>query len=351
MTDTIKKNIKKYKLHCKTLSRVHIGSGETLSRWEYVFYEGKIYKTTDRFWTYYLKTQGKVRYDQLINSINNSSDKFSLTMIIKDSFRSYQSYLEPLSLDLDDEVQSVRNISLFTSQNNRYYIPGSSIKGSLRTAIVVKDLVNRFPDNGHELEKAVKNLSRYEQGEINKSTSIISQTFQRLIVEDSYLKFEDMGIGQIKYLSKENEDENFDLKEVFLGESSFMINLTEKEYLYKDEGLSSFMRILEEASEFYKRSWNELYQRSSGSVLDDFYSSNNDLVRGSGYLLRVGYGSGQLSNSILLDWQEEGLDDSYLYNGQAAKLKRQGIENYPSSCRSSNGMPMGWILVEKIEAL
>ena len=72
------------------------------------------------------------------------------------------------------------------------------------------------------------------------------------------------------------------------------------------------------------------------------------------YLLRCGFGSGQLSTSILLKYKNLTKDDSKLKNGRSYKNGNDPYFNYeyPVStktiCMSDNTeIPIGWIKINK----
>ncbi len=136
---------KKYTLHCEALSPIHIGSGESLSRWEYVVIGGVLYYTTDEFWDL-LRSKYPEKFNNFINRSLDSNDTVSLSTewnsiskLLADK-ELLRSKLEKSSISFKPFTNSktsqsiIREVNRFAGSSSGYYIPGSSIKGALRGA-------------------------------------------------------------------------------------------------------------------------------------------------------------------------------------------------------------------------
>lgn len=355
---------KKYKLHCKTLSPVHIGSGEILSRWEYILFNDQILKPNDKFWKHINKKYPE-RFNSLVADINQSED-LSISLgnndfistnirgitlkkgdnkidILKEE--TIKQAFNLLSIKFTGDSEKIRNINLFSGSPN-HFIPGSSIKGAIRTGVTVNHL-NKCLSLVNNEYSGVEELQNKEK-EFAKVDSPISKNFQSIYVSDVVLNPADMLINPVSYLK---DDEDFQLYETLSPEISFTINITNTFYKY-DRKNTDFCEVFQQTTDFYKTIWNKL-KSIAKDPLDKFYSLKDSKVQNSEGLLRVGFGAGQLSNSILHFWKESGKSDVYLYNGNAKRLNKEKkvvFDPYPSTVKQTNtGLPLGWVLIEKIE--
>ena len=159
--------IETYKITARTLSPVHIGSGEKVGKKEYwynkkkgqvgildmqAFYKGLTEKKLlDKFMNYMLFEKKQLLY-QWINT----------EKITQKELEKWSKYI----LDARDaEIESNKNRDILLFCKNAYgmpYIPGSSIKGAIRTCLLTAQI----------LEKLKKNPEEYgvEKDEITGST-------------------------------------------------------------------------------------------------------------------------------------------------------------------------------------
>lgn len=347
---------KKYKLHCKTLSPVHIGSGEVLSRWEYYIYQNNFYRVLDFTWTLLNSANDKL-IDKVVKKINENNQGHSFKKFF-DSLEEdidisliHEKYLDkcfsriPIKTTLTTE--KISDINLFSGSPN-YIIPGSSIKGALRTGITVNDLEKCLDSSRNKNE--IFNKIKFNERKAFEVNSRDSKNFQSVQISDVVLQSNNLSIRELKYL----KGDTFILAELLDEDFEFDIEITHTEYknkLYKNEIDPTYKAydfrndILQKASSFYKKVWDHLLQNDN--YVQEFYKNNNSMITNEGsYLLRLGFGAGQLSNSILLPWQEKIKDDKLLRNGKARG--KSGL--YPSTIkRTANGMPLGWVLITKVE--
>lgn len=353
---------KKYTLHCKTLSPVHIGSGEVLSRWEYYCADHIIYSPNDSFWNELTKKSDI--FERIINNINYDSPGKSLTYcglkpFTKAFLEKHFSVLHIKSNLGYEEVElenrktnkitkekrfKIRNINLFFGSPN-YFIPGSSIKGAIRTGITVNEL-NKKLSLVENSDNGVKKLQE-EENVLSKIDSYISKDFQSIYVTDVSLNPAHLSINPVSYLK---DDKDFQLYETINSNVSFVVNITNTFYKH-DKNNSNFCEIFQKTTSFYKTIWNQL-KSTAKNPLDKFYKSQDNQVQNAKGLLRLGFGAGQLSNSILHFWKEAGKDDAHLYSGNAKKMykdKKIRFEPYPSTVKMTNNMPLGWVLITDIK--
>lgn len=147
--------IETYKITARTLSPVHIGSGEKIGKKEYwynkkkgqvgildmqAFYKGLTEKKLlNEFMNYMLFEKKQLLY-QWMNTQN----------ITQEELREWTKYV--LSTK-DAEIESNKNRDILLFCKNAYgmpYIPGSSIKGALRTCLLTAQILEKLKKNPEE---------------------------------------------------------------------------------------------------------------------------------------------------------------------------------------------------------
>jgi CRISPR type III-A-associated RAMP protein Csm5 len=358
---------KKYQLHCKALSPIHIGSGEELSRWEYVIIKDKLYFTTDEFWELLFKNSEQSILDKLLNQINYSSSS-SLTEVFKTlpNQAKLESMLIPSALEFHplrnrSNQPLIRSIHRFAGAPN-YYFPGSSIKGALRGAYEIQ-LVSKnkfkeeekFIDQYSTLEK--NNLYHGIQQEFDNYSQInspLSEIFRKIRIDDIKIPESSMSIVPVSFAKDEEKQSAADLYECIKSSSEFIINITYAgidDFITKDLLLNVF--------NLQKNNFNKLRELERNTDLNNYYIDAKSMIENSDdkkHIFRCGFGTGQLCNSILSSWQKHATDDTRFWQGMAKKLlkeeKMKPGDRYPSSPKknlsSYDFEPLGWIWVQKI---
>ena len=135
--------MKRYQMNLKILSPVHIGSGETLDPLEYAIEEGLFYRLDlTRFVN---RLAGNLKREFLAAA--DEMNPIQMRKFIVDNFDprmdalSYAAAAEPFVEAYRRNLQNphnqlVVNVMTRTGIDYRMYIPGSSIKGAIRTAVV-----------------------------------------------------------------------------------------------------------------------------------------------------------------------------------------------------------------------
>lgn len=117
-----------YKVTLKTLTTVHIGSGKTLRKNQCVFNNRKVSVIDETKLTSLLLKRGLI--DDFIS--NNTDLKTYL-----DNKRIDPASLTLYTLNIEGQSDSRKDINLFIKNPyNQVYIPGSSLKGALRTCLL-----------------------------------------------------------------------------------------------------------------------------------------------------------------------------------------------------------------------
>lgn len=153
------------KLHIKTLSPLHIGNGEKYNSLAYLEDIGakKVYIVD------FEKIEGILNTKEMESFMNwvTSTEYPSLYNFIKDilkraglmnEFKKVAIY----SLNNYSTVRNLRDIECFIKQNNKPYIPGTEIKGAIRTAIAYHLLNKNISHYLWLKDKLLKLQSKYK---------------------------------------------------------------------------------------------------------------------------------------------------------------------------------------------
>lgn len=128
-----------YHLQIKILAPLHIGSGEEIDPFEYVIKEGRLYKINLYDFLYHLAPIEQEEFNKL------STDIVLLRQFIRNKadFNKFSEFNVEVSNKIEsvyeNKFQDVHNqliISPFIRDLSFPFIPGSSIKGAIRTAVI-----------------------------------------------------------------------------------------------------------------------------------------------------------------------------------------------------------------------
>jgi CRISPR-associated protein Csm5 len=249
-------------MNFRVLTPVHISSGQTLTKYEFIIKGSKF-----QFYS----------FDEIINYIDSKEiAKFLFDTGLEEFFKHYNlnikpTYEIPFHGTLKDKVYE------FIKLKNRVYIPGSSIKGAIRTAYLyrmIKNDVNLRNKFLNAIRTRDKDFYRYMEKEIDN-------VFRKILISDSDLfePSECLKVVEIKHknlsLAVEVLRENFE----------FEIDIKFKDSALKNE-------IDNAISEFSKDLVN--YLKSIG-----IYNNLADLEKNK-KLIRLGKFKGYFSNTIML---------------------------------------------------
>jgi len=155
--------IKTYKLKLKTLSNLHIGSGETLLTFDYLIDNNKFYYIDENLLTSKLVENNLE--DKFINIINNTNyNKYrNLKYIFNQlNIMDYKEITKKIYSGNIAKQRANRNIEKFIRNgNDELYIPGSSIKGFMSNVLKLN-------------QNKAKNLSISDSKVINEKNIFIT---------------------------------------------------------------------------------------------------------------------------------------------------------------------------------
>lgn len=249
-------------MNFRVLTPVHISSGQTLTKYEFIIKGSKF-----QFYS----------FDEIINYIDSKEiAKFLFDTGLEEFFKHYNLNIKP-TYEIPFHGTSKDKVYEFIKLKNRVYIPGSSIKGAIRTAYlyrIIKNDVNLRNKFLNALRGRDKDFYRYMEKEIDN-------VFRKILISDSDLfePSECLKVVEIKHknltLLVETLRENFE----------FEIDIKFKYNNLKNE-------IDNAISEFSKDLVN--YLKSIG-----IYNNLADLEKNK-KLIRLGKFKGYFSNTIML---------------------------------------------------
>ncbi|WP_295593419.1 type III-A CRISPR-associated RAMP protein Csm5 [uncultured Methanobrevibacter sp.] len=175
------KNPTKYEIPINIITPIHIGSIDTFSANEYLFLDDKVHRIDIvNFFNSSLNNRNKEKFIKLIQDENfKLSDLKYIDVDLLKSFSKYYLIDKCSEFAKDNNVQ----IECAVKSQNKLYIPGSSIKGAIKTALLyncikfnqVPDIINKvlFHDYGsiindyfissHENSTIFNNILRFLQ--------------------------------------------------------------------------------------------------------------------------------------------------------------------------------------------
>jgi len=155
----------KYDLTLIPISFIHIGNGEQLDPTEYIVKNGKVYYLNQtQMISYLMKTREKE-----FSKVLDTADMIKITDFFIENFNEKNTELWSASYKVDSSFETEYKRTLHDPRNqnllyqfirNKWqsvpFIPGSSLKGSLRTAFL-SFLLNRYIDNGGDKDRILQN--------------------------------------------------------------------------------------------------------------------------------------------------------------------------------------------------
>lgn len=191
----MKSHLKSYNLKLITISPLFIGSGKEINKKEYVYDRNNniVYiLDSSKFTSFLLKNNLIEDYSDFMLSNMNDLFRwmFSTKKIKQSDIKSFSSY----SVNISDALKhnpNLRGIHLFIKDNYlKAYIPGSSIKGALRTAILAKLIMNNQEQERFNMKKLIENIQNMHKREfistLNRENSQVENKYlHKLNLEDT----------------------------------------------------------------------------------------------------------------------------------------------------------------------
>lgn len=196
--------MKKYNLHCEILSPIHIGTGIEIEPLDYIIEKGRLYKISFEKLVITMEDTERVKFEKLIDR-GNLVDirKYIAERIDREKDSVY-------SLEVSQQVENTYKSKIADIQNQLLIspfirtegdavplIPGSSIKGAIRTAVIselAKDCKLPKPREPREKYAFESKVLKYKDGK--------DDPFRGIKVRDRTLQKDDTIIREVKNVSK-----------------------------------------------------------------------------------------------------------------------------------------------------
>lgn len=184
------KNYKVYRMSLTTLSPIFIGSGEELNKSMYVYNDREIMIIDERKLIKELLLREGL-YESFLNGCY--SGNLNLTNFLERHLNGYKDmdiYKYKIMSYSDVKTNlKFNNINTFIkSSNGKPYIPGSSIKGAIRTAIIYGEIMNNKNKYNNIFKDIVNYRNKYNEGYIVDNISNhfnIKNIFKNIAVSDT----------------------------------------------------------------------------------------------------------------------------------------------------------------------
>ncbi len=327
-----------YKIRAEILSPVHIGDGTELEPLEYVI-KDRFYKVNMEEWLSALSGEKTEEFKKLTGKdYAQKTTLVALRKFVKNNIDTgkYTEWVVDVSDDARnkydekfDETENQLTMSPFIRTGNKPFLPGSSIKGALKTAYL-----NFLKKNSPVLKE--KNRADLVEGELFKANiegrdgrirfDIDKDPFRAIKIKDAFLPEGATFFGEVINYNKKDGRLNPTtiqiLSEVTYGSliekpvsMEFEISLDKKVLCNRESGIDkihetiSLNSLLEACDNFYRSALNEEKDKflsgvSGGDVIGKVYQQILDHAKG-GYLFRLGWGSGLISMTIAQDIRTE----------------------------------------------
>jgi CRISPR-associated protein Csm5 len=330
------------RLLLEMLTPVHIGSGEKIDPYEYVITD-KLYIIN--LWKFISSLSFddkekflKISSSDMIETRKFIKEKADLNNVTEYSMNVHRSVHNIYTDKIGDEKNSL-SIQTCIKTLDRPYIPGSSVKGPIRTALLFS-----------MADKPIEKTWRVQQN-VFKFKSAQDDPFRALSISDSIpIDIDNMLIFPVKTYAK-NKKKNDKFEEsgyiiIVEGTNSYYTGKTVKishdiaidNRLQKQKNFIDINpeKIASSCNEFYGRVIEEelnFYENSDTSFAYDTYKSFEtdlpSLEKEGAFMLRLGWGSG--------------------YNSMTINLAKETPESKVSRRLIRGEFPLGWVKAKILE--
>lgn len=317
------------KIRLKVLTPIHIGSGEEISPVEYLVQDNKFIRINMQ--TLFEDKEFKPLMDKFIIASQNQryiGDLLPEELLLKHSLYS-------LNISSKERFNFI-NVKSFIKSANRVYIPGSSLKGAILSAVIWKKAK----------EKRIKNIDKslidIIIGEI--SNRPLHNKFSRwLDVSDSSFRSpsESLELSLVKLVGSENKRQLPILYETLKEGITFDFEIKTSVDSIDKFGKLSEEEILNAVDEFYKKVLQKEKEFKFSQKLPDCKIS---------FLIRIGQGSTCLSTSFLILAEDLGINYK-LFRPSIGRRKIPPLYpgEQPQTRKLVNGeLSLGWAKIERL---
>ncbi len=307
--------MKRYVLECEALSPIHIGSGEEINAYEYVISQ-KLYKLDLDKLLLFLSQAERDNILRMLETNIVSYKNFLVNKLTKSDpslLKEVSSFSILVSKAVNNFYQEKSNdplnllpVKLFQRGLNGPFVPGSSLKGAIRTAI----LFDRYrPDLNNLLKQNLRDLRTNKwENKVLRSRDAGDDPFKALKISDTFESLQTVVLNASVHTFRNGRWEK-DQYQILI---EAVFNQTFKAELRMDTDLQNYMEmsgkssnkitaeeIVESCRKFYYANLENELKRLVGSSAIKAYSNLQSKVREIvnntnelTFPLRLGWGSG-----------------------------------------------------------
>jgi CRISPR-associated protein Csm5 len=307
--------MKTYKLHCDILSPIHIGGGSEIDPLSYIVDEGRLYGISFDKFVYSMNDEKRGLFEGLINKGNLVEiRKFVVANIHKERDTVFSIEVSPKVDSLyKAKIADIQNQLLIhpfirTEGDSIPLMPGSSIKGAIRTALISELAKNsnlQRPRDAREEYGFESAVLGYKDGK--------DDPFRGLRVRDSALQRDETLVREVKNVSRKKgglEANNIQIvcevtHAYATGKGvSFETEMSFDDELYSTKFLSrnlSMEQVINSCKSFYKDKMEQEHNKFYRSCEVEAISTQllNAVLDEKSFLIRLGRFSGV--ESVTLD--------------------------------------------------
>lgn len=320
------------KIKLQILTPVHIGSGEEISPIEYFIDQNKFIRLDMD--SLFQDEEFKKHIDDFIKE-SSAGNRYIGKIVDSQLLRKHPLY----SLDIHQTAQEFLrthqiSIKAHIKSAGRVYIPGSSLKGAILSAIIYRIAK----------EKKISNLIEYEKllSEVLNEISFskLGRYSHWLDVSDSNLMSppDVLEVSLVKLIGAKKRSLPILLETLKPG-IIFTTELKTSLDSYYKFGKLTEKEILEAVKEFYQKVLEKEKKWKISQINQKLPDVNNNEI-----ILRLGQGCSVLSTSLLILAEELGISD---YSIKRKKLPPIKIGEYPRTKKiiADDNFSMGWVKV------
>lgn len=342
----------------KVITPVHIGSGTKYGPQE--FYTGKA-KSGDNILLIFRRVDFSKLYSELDDDARDEFvDRISTPDFRLDSMKKfrepakkavrYTGYLKTRDSEIKDVHEHIKTF-------DEIYIPGSSIKGSIRTALLYKNL------RDSDLDRISEAVSRGRRWELDKLINSFFSSDPRDTAKKSIMRFLEVtdtntfknpALHKIRVLTVSGRSYSYKKFPLYLEfmpprELEFEMNFTYNDvYDLGDKSKLADPETIKESLYTFSRDYIEheldFATKYDIDFLERIYRKLEKMNSPESPLMRIGQGSGFLATTIGLRFKEE---DYRTYESIRKLTKKRSYKyEFPKTRKLVDGrIPPGWVKV------
>lgn len=342
-------SLKTYTIKLKTIGPVHIGMGETIRKQEYIYEKNAslVHFVDGKKMTKFFNEKGIL--NAFLNYISDYKERADLAAFLKDNkikkeeWKMFVTYSEHVNQGKRHTTgQSIKSFESNTKPLNdihkmvrdgqgSVYIPGSSLKGALRTAIqgkrgIIEDTIANKANRFHHVALENKQID---------SKETINEIFKKIKIGDSNsVSDSDIEIYQKIDINKKAKAMPL-YRECIKEGTELNFTMTIEDEVLSGYELENIIRV------FYKKYWEKWASRfektiAGKEIFDSGVLPNDKEAREKKAVLFVGGGSGFVSKTLYYQINNEKIAKSNSF-----KVLKNKFEQFYGKMRTQpNNVPI-----------